>query len=128
MAAAGWFDDGTGRQRWWDGERWTDRYQDAEADSNPVGAPAVVDGPGPLRVFRGNGTAGSVSLTVYPALVEYEHHNYVVAVPKAQVGPISYSKKLKAPYDGVAVTSNIDFHSDDPKGVYDYLRSYLAGR
>lgn len=23
---AGWYDDGSGRQRWWDGERWTDRF------------------------------------------------------------------------------------------------------
>jgi Protein of unknown function (DUF2510)/Domain of unknown function (DUF4177) len=28
---AGWYDDGTGRQRWWDGSDWTDRYQDAES-------------------------------------------------------------------------------------------------
>jgi len=27
-AAAGWYDDGSGRQRWWDGNDWTDRYQD----------------------------------------------------------------------------------------------------
>lgn len=23
---AGWYDDGSGRQRWWDGERWTDHF------------------------------------------------------------------------------------------------------
>ena len=23
---AGWYDDGSGRQRWWDGEQWTDTY------------------------------------------------------------------------------------------------------
>lgn len=27
--AAGWYDDGSGRQRWWDGENWTDTFQDA---------------------------------------------------------------------------------------------------
>ncbi len=37
--AAGWHDDGSGRQRWWDGSAWTDRFQDAEA------APAVVHAP-----------------------------------------------------------------------------------
>ncbi len=26
--AAGWYDDGTGKQRWWDGARWTDEYID----------------------------------------------------------------------------------------------------
>ncbi|WP_345799999.1 DUF2510 domain-containing protein [Microbacterium sp. AZCO] len=30
MAAAepGWYDDGTGTQRWWDGTRWTEHYAD----------------------------------------------------------------------------------------------------
>ncbi|AYF98020.1 DUF2510 domain-containing protein [Protaetiibacter intestinalis] len=27
-AQAGWYDDGQGRQRWWDGAAWTDQYQD----------------------------------------------------------------------------------------------------
>ena len=26
-AAAGWYDDGSGRQRWWDGTQWTDHYE-----------------------------------------------------------------------------------------------------
>lgn len=28
--AAGWYDDGQGRQRWWDGTTWTDQYQEPE--------------------------------------------------------------------------------------------------
>ncbi|MEL4320309.1 G5 domain-containing protein [Leifsonia sp. YIM 134122] len=28
---AGWFDDGSGRQRWWDGNAWTERYLDEYA-------------------------------------------------------------------------------------------------
>ncbi|UFS59064.1 DUF4041 domain-containing protein [Subtercola endophyticus] len=27
-AAAGWYDDGSGRQRWWDGTQWTEYFQD----------------------------------------------------------------------------------------------------
>jgi hypothetical protein len=27
-AEAGWYDDGTGKQRWWDGARWTEEYVD----------------------------------------------------------------------------------------------------
>ncbi len=27
-APAGWYDDGTGAQRWWDGSRWTEHYAD----------------------------------------------------------------------------------------------------
>ncbi len=37
-AAAGWYDDGAGRQRWWDGLQWTDRWQDPE----PVASPAAL--------------------------------------------------------------------------------------
>ncbi|TXJ05403.1 MAG: DUF2510 domain-containing protein [Aeromicrobium sp.] len=25
---AGWYDDGQGRMRWWDGEKWTDQYDE----------------------------------------------------------------------------------------------------
>lgn len=31
-AAAGWYDDGSGRQRWWDGSVWTDRFLESERD------------------------------------------------------------------------------------------------
>lgn len=34
-APAGWYDDGTGAQRWWDGQQWTDQWQQ----------PAPVEGP-----------------------------------------------------------------------------------
>ncbi|MFD5224379.1 DUF2510 domain-containing protein [Microbacterium sp. NPDC058342] len=51
---AGWYDDGSGRQRWWDGEQWTERYADGDATaagsapSAPdamTGAPAGADAP-----------------------------------------------------------------------------------
>lgn len=38
---AGWYDDGSGRQRWWDGTIWTDSYQDVPA------APVAQDPPSP---------------------------------------------------------------------------------
>lgn len=34
-AAEGWYDDGSGRQRWWNGTAWTDRYQDELEDAPP---------------------------------------------------------------------------------------------
>jgi hypothetical protein len=34
---AGWYDDGSGRQRYWDGSAWTDHYLDAQSPT-PVGA------------------------------------------------------------------------------------------
>ena len=41
-AAAGFYDDGAGRQRWWDGQQWTDRYE-SEQSAAPVG-PVVPEG------------------------------------------------------------------------------------
>jgi hypothetical protein len=48
---AGWYDDGTGRQRWWDGARWTEEFIDLREERTelhtgaaPVGTGAA--GPG----------------------------------------------------------------------------------
>ena len=35
--AAGWYDDGSGAQRWWDGQQWTDRFQ----EQAPVDSPSA---------------------------------------------------------------------------------------
>lgn len=35
-AKAGWYDDGSGRERWWDGAQWTEQYRDAAAPAAPV--------------------------------------------------------------------------------------------
>ena len=35
-AQAGWYDDGSGRHRWWDGQRWTDNYADQQRDHSGV--------------------------------------------------------------------------------------------
>ena len=32
-AQAGWYDDGAGNKRWWDGEKWTDDLQPPQADA-----------------------------------------------------------------------------------------------
>lgn len=40
---AGWYDDGSGRQRWWDGTRWTDDFAPAAVPS--PGAPAAPAAP-----------------------------------------------------------------------------------
>ena len=36
----GWYDDGSGTQRWWDGEAWTDQVQAGSADDSPPAAEA----------------------------------------------------------------------------------------
>ncbi|PKI90465.1 hypothetical protein CW368_09710 [Actinomycetales bacterium SN12] len=37
---AGWYDDGSGRQRWWDGEQWTEHYA-PESAASPVAGDAA---------------------------------------------------------------------------------------
>jgi hypothetical protein len=38
---AGFYDDGAGRQRWWDGSDWTDRYQEEKPQEGGIGG--VID-------------------------------------------------------------------------------------
>ncbi len=38
--SAGWYDDGSGRQRWWDGAQWTDQYAEPQP-GQPVNAQPV---------------------------------------------------------------------------------------
>ena len=63
-AEAGWYDDGTGKQRWWDGSRWTDQYVDlgdrhmelrtgAAPTSGPAQAGWYDDGRGRQRWWDG---------------------------------------------------------------------------
>ena len=46
-AQAGWYDDGSGQQRWWDGEKWTEGVQPPPA---AAAAPPRSAAPGPSYV------------------------------------------------------------------------------
>ena len=39
-AAAGWYNDGSGRNRWWNGREWTSHYADQLPQNRPAQAPA----------------------------------------------------------------------------------------
>jgi hypothetical protein len=43
-APAGWYDDGSGRQRWWNGQQWV-QYADAAQPPAPYPAPAAAQAP-----------------------------------------------------------------------------------
>lgn len=40
-AVAGWYDDGSGRHRWWDGQQWTDQFAEQEHRQQSRAAEAV---------------------------------------------------------------------------------------
>ena len=60
-APAGWYDDGSGRQRWWDGQQWTEQYADAATDVPATHAsPGVTETP-TIPVTDAPGTTPLVS-------------------------------------------------------------------
>lgn len=48
---AGYYDDGSGRQRWWDGTQWTDNYQEPQASTGGIG--------GIVEQIQANANAGA---------------------------------------------------------------------
>ncbi len=47
---AGWYDDGSGRQRWWDGQQWTEHFAPEAAASVEPDAPAAAETPSAAEV------------------------------------------------------------------------------
>lgn len=57
---AGWYDDGSGRQRWWDGERWTEHFAPEPADAPVLVAPAPASAMDPAATtVAATGTAAA---------------------------------------------------------------------
>lgn len=44
-APAGWYDDGSGRHRWWDGQNWTEHLRDLPQQPAPPEPAPVKSGP-----------------------------------------------------------------------------------
>lgn len=62
-AEAGWYDDGSGRIRWWDGSQWTDHYAESQQPSGALAGAVsgAVAGAGALlnRFTEGRGPAAT---------------------------------------------------------------------
>ncbi len=64
---AGWYDDGSGRQRWWDGQQWTEHYApEGEAQSEGTqdaagAAPAATDAGEPVATEGGEAPAADTT-------------------------------------------------------------------
>ncbi len=56
-AAAGWYDDGSGRQRWWDGEKWTEHFADQQPAATPTTASREVSASPKISFFGGKKAA-----------------------------------------------------------------------
>lgn len=56
-AAAGWYDDGSGRQRWWDGEKWTEHFADQQAAATSAAASNGVSASPKISFFGGKKAA-----------------------------------------------------------------------
>lgn len=63
---AGWYDDGSGKQRWWDGSQWTDQFQTPEPAGNGH------DGLVPLMEFVSHIDGKNAKVWIYGDRVEYE--------------------------------------------------------
>ncbi|ANJ28115.1 DUF2510 domain-containing protein [Agromyces aureus] len=68
---AGWYDDGSGRQRYWDGRQWTDQFAPAapaaDAAPEPVAPPPVEPFAPPVTEPHGSATGASAPTSPYGA-------------------------------------------------------------
>jgi hypothetical protein len=63
---AGWYDDGSGRQRWWDGSQWTENYAPA-GDGAPADESAASGGDSAAPAAGSDGYAAPAHAPVAPA-------------------------------------------------------------
>nr|WP_201470223.1 DUF2510 domain-containing protein [Microbacterium hydrocarbonoxydans] len=91
---AGWYDDGSGRQRWWDGEQWTEHF--APAADAPVAAEASADAGAPSQ----NASESAASAETHDAI------NSVAAVEAGATWDGPSSADASAPTSTSAPTEN----------------------
>ncbi|MDY0910893.1 DUF2510 domain-containing protein [Microbacterium sp. CFBP9034] len=107
---AGWYDDGTGRHRWWDGFRWTDQFTPALVLAQPP-APATardqLELVSPLPNKLGWASLGvavfGVLLAVLPGLSLVAWIPALVAVGLGIAGLVSKNRRLAAAVTGISI-------------------------
>ena len=97
---AGWYDDGSGRLRWWDGGAWTEHTMDAAAPPppttpEPVPNPSPGPGPGP----------GPENPTFAPPYVAADSTSWATPAPAAgqAAGPTAAAYPATAAYPGAPI-------------------------
>lgn len=83
---AGWYDDGSGRQRWWDGGQWTDNYLDEQQSVEET----------PVMTFESEISGDNSVVTVYSDRIEWVKKSGGVSAGKVAAGIFTAGLSLAA--------------------------------
>lgn len=86
---AGWYDDGSGRLRWWDGTEWTERFRDPE----PVAEDPLV-GEQPELAFDAEIDGSSARVAVFADRLEWTRVSGGVSAGKITAGILTAGMSL----------------------------------
>lgn len=86
MTEAGYYDDGSGRQRWWDGNQWTDNYQDEEQSVTEE----------PVLTFTSTISGEDSVVSVFPNRMEWAKKTGGVSAKKITAGIFTGGLSLAA--------------------------------
>lgn len=108
--APGWYPDGSGATRWWDGSAWTEHVQPA-ADQQPAAPAAPEPEPAPalpegaLMQAKSHIAGKNALVTVYPDRIEWERTGLMVLGHGAsEVIPIRAITSVSAKRGGALLT------------------------
>lgn len=74
--AAGWYDDGSGRKRWWDGTTWTDHFEPQTTTTATTPAGWYDDGSGRQRWWDGSQWTNNFAPVAAPPQPQQQWHSH----------------------------------------------------